>query len=84
MIHGGNPMTNHPPAPTAQSTDWLSIIKVLNSKQRLQTLFQLFIYQEISLSELSSRLNRTKNTTVYHMKLLVESGLIIEIDKPVV
>jgi DNA-binding transcriptional ArsR family regulator len=77
-------MTNHIPEQTTNSTDWLSIIKVLSSKQRLQTLFHLFVYQEISLTEFSSRFNQNKkNTTVYHMKLLVESGLIIEIDKPV-
>ncbi len=57
------------------------IIKTLNSKPRLQALLYLFIYRKLSLTELSKLLGKTKNTTVYHMKLMVAQGLILESDQ---
>jgi DNA-binding transcriptional ArsR family regulator len=62
--------------------DRLSIIKTLSSKNRLQILFLLFIYQEMSLTDLSNHLNLTKNTIIYHMKRLAANDLINVFDRP--
>ncbi len=63
--------------------NWLELMKTLSSKPRLETLFYLFIYQNLSLTDLSHHLKKSKNTTVYHMKRLVQQNLIMEFDKPI-
>lgn len=61
----------------------IEIFKTLNSKPRLQALLYLFIYRKLNLSELSKLLGKTKNTTVYHMKLMATQGLILESDQSI-
>ncbi|UYP47398.1 hypothetical protein NEF87_003683 [Candidatus Lokiarchaeum ossiferum] len=66
---------------SSQVPEKIEIFKTLNSKPRLQALLYLFIYRKLNLTELSKFLGKTKNTTVYHMKLMANQGLILESDQ---
>ncbi|MHA1520914.1 MAG: hypothetical protein ACTSRK_12090 [Promethearchaeota archaeon] len=65
------------------SSNSMEIVKTLSSKPRLEALLLLFIYRKISLTDLSERLHKTKNTMIYHMRLLKEHGLITEFDRKI-
>lgn len=56
----------------------ISLIKTLQSKVRLRALLYLFIYQKIHLTNLSQILKKTKNTTIYHMKQLINLGFVTQ------
>lgn len=75
-------MANLYPNLNPESTDWLALLKTLSSKPRLHILFYLFIYSELSLSNLTQHLGKSKNTTLYHMKRLIEQDLVEEYDRP--
>ena len=61
------------------------MLKTLNSKSRLKILLFLFIYRKLSLTELSSEkyLNKSKNTVIYHIKRMVNYGIIHEEDEKI-
>ena len=59
------------------------MLKTLNSKSRLRILLFLFIYRKLSLTELSQRLGKTKNTVIYHIKRMVNYGIIQEEDEKI-
>ena len=59
------------------------MLKTLNSKPRLRILLFLFIYRRLSLTELSERLGKTKNTVIYHIKRMVTYGIIHEEDEKI-
>ncbi len=59
------------------------MLKTLNSKSRLRILLFLFIYRKLSLTELSQRLGKTKNTVIYHIKRMVNYGIIHEEDEKI-
>ena len=65
------------------TTNSMEIVKTLSSKPRLEALLLLFVYRKISLTDLSERLHKTKNTMIYHMRLLKEHGLITESDEKI-
>lgn len=66
-----------------KAIDKLELVKALNSKVRLRVILLLFIYQKLSLSDLSEKLKRTKNTVIYHMNLLSEQGFLDEFDEKI-
>lgn len=75
-------MVNSSSNSSSETTDWIALLKTLSSKPRLHILFYLFIYSELSLSKLTEHLGKSKNTTLYHMKRLVEQDLVEEYDRP--
>jgi len=76
-------MSGNPKMDDASKKNKLELIKALNSKVRLRALLFLFIYEKLSLTELSGKLEKTKNTTIYHMKMLSALGLINEHDEKI-
>ncbi len=76
-------MAGTPKVDDATKKNKLDLIKALNSKVRLRALLFLFIYDKLSLTELSEKLEKTKNTTIYHMKMLSALGLITEHDEKI-
>ncbi|MCF2142002.1 MAG: helix-turn-helix domain-containing protein [Candidatus Lokiarchaeota archaeon] len=73
------PKTTNSEGNSPISNDKLAIIKTLNSKTRLEALLLLFIYRKLSLTNISEILHKSKNTIIYHMRLLNEQGLITEL-----
>jgi len=61
----------------------IEMLKTLNSKPRLRALLFLFIYRRLTLTELSKRLGKTRNTVIYHMKKMVNYGIIQEEDEKI-
>jgi len=77
-FHEGEDVAN-----TGEGEKGGDILKTLNSKPRLQAILLLFIYQRLKLEDLSFLLGKTKNTVIYHMKMLAQQGLIEEADERV-
>ncbi|MHA1584830.1 MAG: hypothetical protein ACTSVU_09635 [Promethearchaeota archaeon] len=61
----------------------LLLLKTLNSKIRLKVILLLFIYQKLYLWQLPDKLGRTKNTIIYHMKMLSREGFVDEFDEKI-
>jgi DNA-binding transcriptional ArsR family regulator len=74
-------MKNHKISSSDQKK--FEMLKTLNSKPRLRILLFLFIYRKLSLTELSERLGKTKNTVIYHIKRMVHYGIIHEEDEKI-
>ncbi|MHA1775915.1 MAG: hypothetical protein DRO88_02760 [Promethearchaeia archaeon] len=66
---------------TSPLTEKFGIVKTLNSKSRLEALLLLFIYRKLSLTRISELMQKSKNTIIYHMKMLREHGLILELNE---